>query len=79
LKNNQKLQRLNLSGTAVTAQGLAHLREIPALQQLFLFQAQVKSSDWATLKSYFPKTQIDTGGYAVPTLATDTTVLKKKP
>ena len=31
---------------------------------------------WPVLKKAFPKTEIDSGGYVVPLLATDTIIVK---
>ncbi len=77
LKNLKNLRLLNLSGTQISAAGLAPLADLPNLQELFLFKTRVVgTSDWDFLKSKFPKTRIDTGGYFVPTLPGDTVILK---
>jgi hypothetical protein len=49
--------------------GLAKLQQ---LKTLYLYQTEVNSTGWLSLKKAFPHTLIDTGGYAVPTLASDT-------
>ncbi len=79
LKNLSQLQSLNLVGTKVTAQGIAALKGLKKLQSLYLYQTEIKGKDWAILKSQFPKTMLDTGGYFVPLLATDTTTVKAAP
>ncbi len=72
------LQYLNLVGTKITAQGIMQLKGLKKMQSLFLYQTNIDKKYFADLKNAFPKTQIDTGGYFVPTLATDTTEVKAK-
>jgi hypothetical protein len=74
LKN---LQTLNLVGTAVTAKGLLQLQELKNLRSLYLYQTRISSTGWSAVKNAFPQAQIDTGGYSVPTLASDTTEVKQ--
>ena len=76
IKNLHKLQSLSLVGTKVTANGIMQLQGIKGLQSLYLYQAAVNKNDWAALKKVFPKTDIDSGGYTVPLLTTDTTIVK---
>ncbi len=75
LQKMDRLVYLNLVGTKVTAQGAATLGGLPNLRQLYLYQSGVKPEDLPSLRAKFPRTQIDTGGYRVPVLATDTTFL----
>lgn len=78
LKTLTNLRYLNLVDTKVTAQGVLQLKELKELHSLFLYQAKINKGDWAILKNAFPKTQIDSGGYSVESLATDTIVVKSK-
>ena len=78
LKTLHNLQYLNLVATKVTAKGILQLKELPSLHSLFLYQTGVNREDWQTLQKNFPKTQVDSGGYSVETLATDTMVMKAK-
>jgi uncharacterized membrane protein/mono/diheme cytochrome c family protein len=71
-----QLQYLNLSVTAVTAKGLASLSGLKQLRYLYLYQNQVNGDAYAALKQKLPATNIDTGGYAVPVLKSDTTFVK---
>jgi hypothetical protein len=75
LKELKELQSLNLVGTNVTAQGLLHLKSLPQIRTIYLYQSSVTNDQWATLKPAFPKTVLDTGGYKVATLQSDTTVV----
>ena len=77
LSSLDNLQYLNLVGTSVTAQGLLQLKELKSLKSIYLYKTEVARSDWEILKKAFPKTFIDSGGYTVPILATDTTELKQ--
>jgi len=70
------LQYLNLVGTNVSAAGVSQLKGLNKLQSLYLYKTRFTSKDWVTLKVLFPKTIIDTGGYKVPTLEQDTTLVK---
>ena len=76
LKSLANLRYLNLVGTKVTAQGIMQLKNLKNLQSIYLYQTQVKKSDWNNLKKMFPKTLIDSGGYTVPFLPTDTIEVK---
>ncbi|MEO8415543.1 MAG: c-type cytochrome domain-containing protein [Ginsengibacter sp.] len=76
LKNLNKLQSISLVGTKVSAKGVIQLQPIKGLQSIYLYQTTVNSNDWPSLKKAFPKTQIDSGGYVVPLLAADTTLVE---
>jgi uncharacterized membrane protein len=78
LKTLTNLQYLNLVDTRVTAQGVLQLKELKELQSLFLYQTKINKEDWKELQQNFPKTRIDSGGYSVSTLVTDTTRVKAK-
>jgi uncharacterized membrane protein len=73
------LSSLSLVNTKVTSQGVLTLKALPQLQKLFLFQTQIKPEEYENLISQMPNILIDSGGYAVPTLVTDTTELKPPP
>ena len=76
LRTLDNLRYLNLVGTKVTAAGLMELKDLKNLRSLYLFQTNVVKSDWANLKKFFPKTEIDSGGYSLPYLETDTMIVK---
>jgi uncharacterized membrane protein/mono/diheme cytochrome c family protein len=77
IKNLSRLQSLSLVGTKVTANGVMQLQTIKGLQSIYLYQTAINKNDWPALKKAFPKTEIDSGGYVVPLLQTDTEVVKK--
>ena len=70
------LQYLNLVGTKVTAQGLIQLKSLPNLQAIYLYKTFINSADWPLLRNNFPKVTLDTGGYKVSFLETDTMLVK---
>jgi hypothetical protein len=72
----QNLRYLNLVGTAVTEKGVLQLKDLKSLRSIYLYQTMVKKSEWNDLKKAFPKTLIDSGGYTVPFLPTDTIEVK---
>jgi uncharacterized membrane protein/mono/diheme cytochrome c family protein len=73
----KKLQYLNLAGTQVTGKGVTQLKSLPSLQHVYLYQALVNKSDWNNLQQLMPKVVLDSGGYHVPSLDTDTIVVIK--
>ncbi|MBO9591480.1 MAG: hypothetical protein J7599_01140 [Niabella sp.] len=75
LRSLQQLQVLNLVGTAVTEKGLASLKELKSLRALYLYKTGIGTAAWGQLKQWFPKTVLDSGGYTVPILPTDTTLV----
>ena len=72
-----ELRYLNLAGTAVTDEGLLSLQKNKKLQQVYLFQAGVKPMAVQQLRQHLPKLTIDTGGYRLPQLVSDTMVYHK--
>jgi hypothetical protein len=78
LRSLSKLQYLNVVGTKVTAGGLQALKDLPELHTLYLYRTAVNSADLASLKQAFPKAVLDTGGYTLPLLEGDTTLITQK-
>lgn len=75
LKN---LRVLNLNYTNVSFQGLEALKNLKSLRSIYLFSSKISKTDWPKLKAMFPKTQLDSGNYQVPTFEQDTLILKKE-
>lgn len=75
LQSLTNLRYLNLSGTAVTSTDLLVLRPLPKLATLYLFQTVVDKPHWMALQQSFPHTRLDSGGYVVPLLPQDTTIV----
>jgi uncharacterized membrane protein/mono/diheme cytochrome c family protein len=76
LKSLQNLRYLNLVATEITSDGVIQLKSLKNLQSIYLYQTAIDKSGWNELKRAFPKTLIDSGGYTVPFLATDTIEVK---
>jgi len=79
IKSLSQLQYINLVGTGVTAKGLEELKELKNLKQIFIYQTAITSNELMNLKKIFPEAHIDTGGYKVPILVSDTTEKKAEP
>jgi hypothetical protein len=78
LTSLDRLQYLNLVGTGVTLQGILQLKDLKSLHFLYLFKTKINRTEWAEVQKTFPKVQIDSGGYFLPLLQTDTTMVKVK-
>jgi uncharacterized membrane protein/mono/diheme cytochrome c family protein len=73
------LRDINLVGTSVTARGLSNLKNLKELHTIYLYETEIKRSDWPVLQSAFPSTRLDSGGYVLPMLEGDTSLVKPKP
>ncbi|HVZ26670.1 MAG TPA: c-type cytochrome domain-containing protein [Sediminibacterium sp.] len=69
------LRYLNLVGTQVHAAAILQRKNWPVLRELYLGETGLTRNEYTRLQQQFPKWQIDSGNYAVETLATDTQVL----
>ncbi|MEO8765673.1 MAG: c-type cytochrome domain-containing protein [Ginsengibacter sp.] len=76
LRLMKKLQYLNLVGTGVTDKGLLQLKDLKELHSIYVYLTKIVAGDWQTLTNAFPQAKIDSGGYMVPILASDTTEVK---
>jgi uncharacterized membrane protein len=74
----KELRFLNLVGNAVTGKGIDGLKDLAHLEQLFLYRTAVSSRDIAELAKEKTGLMIDTGGYQLPKLQTDTLIHKRK-
>jgi hypothetical protein len=74
----KKLLYLNLVGTKVTAAGVTALKYNPGLSSIYLYQTNVAKKDYVALQRAFPKTKLDSGGYKVIDLPTDTIIVRSK-
>jgi hypothetical protein len=71
-----ELRVLNLVGTNVTAQGLLAVRPPAHLHALYLYHTKVERGDWSRLKALYKTTVLDSGGYTLPALVTDTAIVR---
>lgn len=79
LSSAKQLKYLNLSGTKITDKGLEYLQKQTGLRELFIFGTGVSAEGVEKLRKALPDLNVDTGGYRLPLLASDTTVYKKMP
>jgi hypothetical protein len=78
LKGLTELRVLNLVGTGVSAAGVEGLKGLTKLRTIYLYRTKVKGDDLSLLRKALPKVGIDTGGYSMPVLVTDTAVVRQK-
>ncbi len=71
-----KLQDLNLVGTAITSRGVMQLKNLKSIKNIYLFETSVIKTGWAELQQAFPNAHLDSGGYIVPVLHSDTTLVE---
>jgi len=79
LNHLSKLQYLNLSSTSVTAAGIKNVTGLKNLRRLYVYKTGMDADALGYLKKTFPSAVIDTGGYALQFLPTDTIIVKEKP
>jgi uncharacterized membrane protein len=73
------LQYLNLAGTRISDKGIIHLSKLNRLRQLFLYQTDVTAAGIQDIKTALPDIEIDTGGYVLPRLLTDSVIVEFDP
>jgi len=76
IQSLQQLQSLNLVGTSVTVEGVEKLKSMKHLRSIYLFQTRVAKKDWQRLAQTFPGVTLDSGGYTIPFIASDTVIVK---
>lgn len=73
------LKYLNIVGTKISDNGISHLSAAKNLKQLFVYQTAVTDSGIELLQSASPGLEIDTGGYALPKLLSDSVITEFAP
>lgn len=73
-----ELQSLNLVGTPVTATGLKTLSSLKKIRVIYLYQTRIGKTDWKELGNTFSHVSLDSGGYHLPFIASDTMVVKPR-
>lgn len=76
LKALTHLNSLNLSYTSATVESIRQVAALPSLKELFLFYTNVNDAELSQLRKDFPRVVFEKGNYSVPTLASDTTLVK---
>lgn len=78
LAGNRTLRYLNLFGTKITDNGIAALQQVNSLQRLYVYKTAISDKAILALKEHLPKLQVDTGGYVLQRLPTDTIIYHRK-
>ena len=73
-----ELNYINLVGTKITDTGLSHLSALKKLKSIFVYQTAVTSEGLKDFSVKLPEARVDTGGYKLPQLASDSVVFKRK-
>jgi hypothetical protein len=71
------LTYLNLVGTSISDDGLAYLSEMPKLKDIFVYRTKITAEGVQQFSKKSEGTRVDTGGYMLPKLASDTIVFKR--
>lgn len=71
-----ELRVLNLVGTQVTGEGLLSMQPPKHLHALYLYHTKVDGKYWEKLKGLFKGAVLDSGGYSLPKLVTDTAIVR---
>jgi uncharacterized membrane protein len=71
-----ELRVLNLAGTQVTGEGLLRMQPPKHLHAVYLYHTRVDSKYWSKLQGLFKGAVLDSGGYTLPVLTTDTAVVR---
>ena len=72
----ENLESLSITQTKVTADGIGNVSALKKLKKVYLYATGFTNAAVAGLKQKMPGLLIDTGGYKLPILATDTTEAK---
>lgn len=73
------LHFLNLMGTKITDEGLKHIVAMKNLRSLFIYQTAVTDVEVEKFTKEAPQVQVDTGGYQLPKMLTDSIITKFNP
>ena len=73
------LRYLNLTSTAVDESAVRALANAKKLREIYLYQTNVSKSAWPALQAAFPHTVLDSGGYHLVKLTTDTAIVRPAP
>jgi mono/diheme cytochrome c family protein/uncharacterized membrane protein len=72
----ENLESLSITQTKVTDDGIGNVSALKKLKKVYLYATGFTNAAVAALKQKMPGLLIDTGGYKLPILATDTTEAK---
>ena len=70
------LERLNLSGDSITVKGVQHLKTLTSLRSLNIWNTSISREEIPGVLRLLPTAKIDTGGYKLPFLTSDTMIVQ---
>ena len=73
------LRYLNLTSTGVDDVSVRALSGAKKLKEIFLYQTKIAKSAWPALQAAFPHTILDSGGYHLIKLVSDTAIVRPAP
>ena len=73
------LRYLNLVGTKITDEGLVQMKGLKNLEDLFIYQTAVTGVGIEKFSTAAPHVTVDSGGYKLPKMLTDSVVTKFNP
>ena len=76
LSSLKNLHYLNLSHTKITTEAILSLSSLKNLRALYIYNTEVKKEELPALQKNFPDCRIESGGFQVPFLPTDTMTVK---
>jgi hypothetical protein len=71
-----KLEKLNLAGDSITIKGLQQLKGMSSLKSLNIWKINNGNINMSEVFTILPSVKIDTGGYTLPFLSSDTMIVK---
>lgn len=73
-----ELNYLNVVNTKISDHGLSYLSSLKKIRNIFVYQTQVTANGLKDFSTKVPDAHVDTGGYNLPQLASDTIVFKRR-
>ena len=76
LRGLGELRYLNLTGTSVDDAAVRGLAGLPKLKRVYLYQTSVSRASWERLQADLPHVVLDSGGYRLQVLGSDTAIVR---
>jgi hypothetical protein len=76
LSSLKKLEKLNVAGDSITMSGIQALSALTSLKSLNIWNIGINKANVTEVLKLLPSIKIDTGGYSLPFLSSDTMIVK---
>jgi hypothetical protein len=76
LSTLKKLEKLNVAGDSITINGIQALIALTSLKSLNIWNIGISKTSVTEVFKLLPSIKIDTGGYSLPFLSSDTMIVK---